>query len=831
MLRPVPSKICITNSDVERVKSRLAHRPTHHAIVAGIDWFAAAVSSQNLRPPRYNQGVLLCRGPQRHLRDAYVRLDSGNTTPLSAATESAYRSGYLDGDDDLAYEDHQDPAMTRDVAIVNMAEARRIIDRTTTGLPFQHRTDNFTSQPSPGDNDFGFSDSQQLPLSYDISTHLALDGTTDPALLSQRGGDNATPHGPTRLSNTDLLNEFGLLHLPNVGAADDFSIANSLDPLAPSFVPRVRFGSAADNTETQNASVPTSEDNGLRRPRQQTASSRNSDNRQTYSAGARFSNGAFPRPPPQGRNVVRDRHATGRPRLPIRGGQAFATPTESSGIVLDRYHAVAYRSESPMPPTPSSLSEAQELVDAVPRISHSLQEVRGRHTAAIQSQSPSWTARTMLPSASHSVPNLSNPAYRGPVVHSRHSSLSWNRNASQVLVQASSGAPGRPSVESALPQSPLNHTATWSGPSPAFYLNHSPLDELTDGLQYFSKASSAARLSSGGTSDYPQPFRGRLLSGSLFYAEETRSDDPALMRHPFQDSASAPQPALHYVSSERSHSRDEAAITPPVPLSSRCTTAQPQSTLLAHQSSGSTACSESSTLPNISSPEPFPGTRRASPMNNKPALSPSLSLLPSDPPVSIPHVSPRIIHRRMKQTDPFEAFPSEAHARLPATPRLKVYDDELPATAQPQTPADLSAYARAVVIPRAKPEENASPVIQGVMNPNRETYPSIRSHPLLEPTTAELIAIPFLSPLQMARQSRLPGRRRRRNATTSEDQENEFDPHDILGLDAERRNWMRNRADIGGPGQYDHRQGNTAQGLMLDVTPPREGRFERMMRG
>lgn len=154
-------------------------------------------------------------------------------------------------------------------------------------------------------------------------------------------------------------------------------------------------------------------------------------------------------------------------------------------------------------------------------------------------------------------------------------------------------------------------------------------------------------------------------------------------------------------------------------------------------------------------------------------------------------------------------------AQTTASPRVKVYDDRQSPRTQPQTPADISSrstrQARTRATTMSQDEVGAaagglfSPVIPERRPHRPYTYPAGTP-----PSMIDGAAMPARTGIvggQGGRQS-LHVRGEQRSVGSSE---NDVEGS-LAGLDADRRTWMERREEGS-----------------LDVTPPREGRFEKYL--
>lgn len=268
--------------------------------------------------------------------------------------------------------------------------------------------------------------------------------------------------------------------------------------------------------------------------------------------------------------------------------------------------------------------------------------------------------------------------------------------------------------------------------------------------------------------------RGRvsLLTGDPF-RQESEQDPPTGVPSPAATEAQLPF-AKH---ADRPARRHMEAEDDPVALAM----ALPPSSPLASSSQAMPSTPPTRVLPTVSSPR--------SPLAQG---SPKKPL--SSPPPSI------------------KRKPVPSSSSIHATPKVKVYEDAKPAAAQPQTPAEVTRTSR-----RAKTRSDTAmqhspltvgrvlvtstdraPIVLPERSAYRNTYP-----PAPAPTTGASNGA--------ASASRTAGRARMR-AQTQRSSENEVENDlqgSLQGLEQDRRTWLARREDGG-----------------LDVTPPREGRFE-----
>lgn len=163
--------------------------------------------------------------------------------------------------------------------------------------------------------------------------------------------------------------------------------------------------------------------------------------------------------------------------------------------------------------------------------------------------------------------------------------------------------------------------------------------------------------------------------------------------------------------------------------------------------------------------------------------------------------------------------PSTQSLAAAVTPRVLVYNDNRPTAQQPQTPADITRSSR-----RTRGRSNTTSAHQSALatvqpspiqpgterRPHRHTFPSTTPQPTQEVrvgmTPVQTTAV--VEPASAMRRDSLMVRLEPRSSDSSE---NEIEGN-LDGLEQDRRVWIRRR-----------------EGGSLDVTPPREGRFERYL--
>lgn len=387
-----------------------------------------------------------------------------------------------------------------------------------------------------------------------------------------------------------------------------------------------------------------------------------------------------------------------------------------------------------------------------------------------------------LSTSSRSTPNLLNRPLQPAETHSRGSSLSWRRSRHPTPVGVMHRAPSLPpTAAGGLSSSPRpcgSRQSSREGLDAAaefLRMRNSPLDDLTERL---SRLAAGRQRSVGRSWERAAPhgkWRVSLLAGDPFRQEIDQ--DPA---------TSVPSPATKEVAPTTVRNSNQAITRfletedDPVALS------------LSLPPSSPIASSSSQALPSTPPAPQFSGL--SSPRSPLAQRSPAKKT--SSPPPSI----------KRKPVPPS----SSVHA----TPKVKVYDDAKPRNTQPQTPADVSHSTR-----RAKTRSDTavqqSPLTVGraamasparappipERNPYRNTYPPAPSGdpPVVTAATPQ-IGTRRTRQLDQALQ-------RMENETENDEMEGS-----LRGLEQDRLTWLARR-----------------EGGDLDVTPPREGRFERYL--
>ncbi|KAF2479919.1 hypothetical protein BDY17DRAFT_28502 [Neohortaea acidophila] len=214
-------------------------------------------------------------------------------------------------------------------------------------------------------------------------------------------------------------------------------------------------------------------------------------------------------------------------------------------------------------------------------------------------------------------------------------------------------------------------------------------------------------------------------------------------------------------------------------------------------------------------------------------LAPSLESVASSPPIGC-NPATDTSRSALSQLSPSKpSTSSESHGKrksaakaVPATPKVGVYNDSLPPNTQPQTPADIMRSTRAKNRSDAATMAPQSPIYVGraILGQATPAIPERRMHVTAYPPPATATgrtpsathasAAPALHATDGGREVQRSQRHRRptHRQARHEEVENELEGH-LDGLEEDRRLWM-DRREVGGG---------------LESTPPREGRFERYL--
>lgn len=544
----------------------------------------------------------------------------------------------------------------------------------------------------------------------------------------------------------------------------------SLDPGAPVFVPRTRFGSATGSSVNELVVVPDTQENinthdllNLRirptseqnvdlaiRGRLEPSSSPAEQRRPRNGRNSRTSdqNDILPR---QTRNL--DRYPILRPN-PRPLVAESATPGQGVSFVPMRNFSLV--SHPDFPPTP-----------AVIRSQYEVRHVVATHYTApanyddMISRSTSSSLSALRHSSTSNVLGTTGTPFPLPHSHSRGGPLSWSRN--HVTADTSRVPSIVSSTVSGINERMSSRQSSTPGPSQweGFARSRSPLEQLTEDLS--------------------------RLSATL---GRPRSDGRSL-RRTFGD-----RPRISLLSGDpfRQDSSPHSASVSPLTL---------DTTLLVETVEGAAAIP-----PDISA--------RAS--HASPMVRTSSSAFPSTPPLYEPQSY--ISSTTAGASPPFRTitFPQSPTSRVlslatSSTPKIKIYNDAEPPTTQPQTPADVYRSIRRRHGQSGESTHWQEPVLIAQVMTSSPTTPNPGGDGDGFGNTMPFQRVAARTPT--ASQAGAPDPSRSMNARRwgehAENNTEDMEGH-LQSLQEDRQTWLERREDGS-----------------LDVTPPREGRFERYL--
>lgn len=584
---------------------------------------------------------------------------------------------------------------------------------------------------------------------------------------------------------------------------EDFQMVQepTLDPAAPAFVPRTRFGSVTRSfwdsgvtpfsshhwgslDSTRNASGlrirSTSEQNiNVQNPR------RYRNSRLTESTSAR----RFPAPTPdlymeQQRSITGFNQGTATTvhpvwdldRYPIlRSSSSTGDQRGLDGLLAPHSEASADATRSRYTPSPP--------IHALPGQGHR-QSRFGIYSAFANNVGDGGyfpprtrSASPAVSTISHSTPNLLSMPRSASRIDSRGISGSWSQSQSRPASQNRfsrmvSGASGI-SADDVPPR--RSSRQELDAAEEFIRRRNSPLDELTERFSRMRSVGHSWSRPSGARS------RPSLLNGDPF--GQSPSINASEGRIETAVTHSRPSIPAH-VPVGRDEQEEELTDADPVALS--------------------LALPPSSPLPSGAQIVP-----------SSPPLHESFSTSPRQPLAQLsPSKSPDLC------TSPIVRKPLP---RTATTPKVNVYDDSQPPDTQPQTPADVARSKRAraesvnrfqqspVIAARAMidslPEEIMSRTSRQTYGP--ATTQATAQLTVLPPVTSHSTVVPSLSGPMSRDRTRTRTRIQRQSG--SEQIENDME-RQLSGMEEDRRTWLSR-----------HGTGT------LDVTPPKEGRFERFL--
>lgn len=587
----------------------------------------------------------------------------------------------------------------------------------------------------------------------------------------------AQPHRPSPTTTLRATTEVERANAPTVAILDDRigGPGHTFDPGAAPFTPRVRFGSTTVHPSTEQSESDSTQSNFSPALRIQSPSDQNSNTSREGRSQARPEH-----------SQVQTRTSTLSPGSHVRRvrSNAISSRSRRSSPNLDRYPLLL--------PISSGTSTGRNAFDRGSRVSsrehytshlspqqpqHLNDQITAPAIDAITSSthaSPPFLSSPIVSSSSHSSPDINRPR-PSPVIHGRSSSLLWHENSPQP--SASSRVPSIVSAASgiSITNAPDCRTSTQRcSPNAAeefLKCRSSPLDGLTAELSRLSTALSSREVRVDAKCHSPSSTRRvRLLSGTL-------SDGNGAIHENFHE----PRNELALDTSAIAFTDDREA-----------------------SSMGLLASPSRMNIPRTPAAPITPDARL-----NTPAIQRLSHLTKAQP-----HAA------TIETTTP---APKPAVTATP-TPKVTIYNDATPAHLQPQTPADLHRSSRRTrnrsdssihreafcvgpilvahrpAIPERKAYRNTYPtniprrVNHGI--PNNESM-----------TTSSSMHAGLSAEVTIRTDISTTGS----EITNSDERENELEAH-LTRLESERDTWSRRR-----------------QGGSLDVTPPREGRFERFL--
>jgi hypothetical protein len=768
MLRNRPSRVSLGMADVNQTKQRLKLKQASHPLVAQTDWAYIHHQQQHKTRPQPQPHYNLGEGAQRSRDASLVQVDSNRHVPRVAIYESTDSAEDSDSDEPAS------PSVESVARLVHIAEVSPTITQVSgynppalVSLPPERRP--FQEEPRPGAN-HGHRHHLSNPVPHSGSRY---DHGFEPNLVPRADYPYRTSRQTPNYSyQRDLESRM-----------NDIS-RRGHNPNAVSFAPRVHIGSPFQELDPQHRVNITSvyQRGGILRARPPTfriaTITRGTMNYQTR-----------PRPMPRPRGSLMPRRPSNRAS---RRADGYLRPPAASSIdmVMDRYpvfpsmisQSDPSRLDNTSFPRPESIPQRRGIL-APPgelRVTHAYP--RSRLFSATESHK---STSSRASNKSYSNANMLSASDEGSG-HGTVGSGSWDRhrvfNVGSVRSSRAgsgtsilTGSSGRPSSRIPPPQSPL--------------------DLLTQELRRLSTGLSARSQSSLGCTSGVTSTDGRLLSGNVFYSD---SDDEFDERDVKTWSQPSPRSPSHMdncdikgregnLASQPQRSLGMVARIVDVETDYRIGTTKLIST------SPSTQCGSLNSIVNTSVTD-------SSPPGD----------LPSLPPTTPGH---QLVRATRHQYTPGSGLRSQA---------MRVYDDEQPASMQPQTPADLRRRFNTPVGPEmlitcqtARTHARMSAMEYSRLgpprDPHRNTYPSFQQASPQPHTTSSQPSSPHSLNLDLRTAAAITAVQRRRTARGMSN-ENVIDPS-MNGMEAERDAFLR-RIEADGT-------------TTMDNTPPREGRYER----
>ncbi|CAD0107598.1 unnamed protein product [Aureobasidium uvarum] len=772
MLRNRPSRVPLGMADVNQMQQRPRLKQASHPLVAQTDRAGVHDQQQNIRiapQPHYN----LREGPQRSRDASVIRLDPNRHVPQFAVYESNDSAEDSDSDETAS-------ATFESVArLVHIAEVSPTITQVSgygppalVHLPSERPRIHDSHHSGLINGQHQHLSTSLAPIRYRYNGHSA-SGPVTRSGYSYQLSRQATNHSYYRNSDPRIAN------LSQRGQ----------NPNAVSFSPRVHFESALQELSPHHRS-----NVALVNRRGGTLRARPSSSRISHISRGEMNYQTRPRPMPRPRGSLMPRRPSARGARHT-GGHLRPPAASSIDTVMDRYPIFPSMLSQSDPPRPDHLF--------LPR-SESIPQGRGILTPPAElstTRMPYPRSRFSSTTASHtsvqsraSSNSLSatNTVFGLDEV-SRYGSYSSGTRDEQQAPHMGSVRSSRVGSWTSLLQGNDGHRSSGLPPT------QSPLDRLTQELQRLSTGLSTRSQSSSECTSRVTSTDGHLLSGDALYSDP----DVEVQESEFEK----------YDRPRHRNSRQVDGYNRDRP-SSR----QPQLDL------GMTArildvevdC-ESATIRPLS----------VSPSSQSVSSTPGIdaSLVGSSPPGDLPGLPPTTPGRQLVRSARTPYTPCVGH-KPQATPRVRVYDDCQPASMQPQTPADLNHRFRKRVANSPDisatgqtplPSTTAPPVEQlpviPARNTHRNTYPSFQQANAQPHLTNSQPSSPYSPNFDLRTAAAITAVERRRTARAFS-QENVIDPS-TNGMETEREAMWRRRDEDGTN--------------IMDDTPPRQGRYERLI--
>ncbi|KEQ67756.1 uncharacterized protein M437DRAFT_62129 [Aureobasidium melanogenum CBS 110374] len=771
MLRNRPSRVPLGMTDVKQMDQRLRLKQASHPLVAQADRTHVHHQQPHIRyppQPHYN----LREGPRRSRDASLVQLDSNRHVPQSAVHDS------IDSIEDSDSDETASATIESVARLVHIAE----VSPTITQVP-GYDPPALVTLPS-----------ERSPI-HDSHYPGAIRGnprdlSTSPVPPRYRHHGRSIISPDTRSGHSYFRQDINHPYQRNSGHSGRYLSSRGHNPHAVAFAPRVRFDSALQELSPHHSSNLASLDRrgGTLRARR---------------SSSRISNSSRGEPNHQTRSRPMSRSRGPMTRGPRRTGANLRPPAASSiDTVMDRYPIFPSMSSQPDPSRSDYLSFPQS--ESIPQrrgipnspsdlIVTRMPHPRFRFPSAAESYN---SGRSRASSNSLSTTNMIAALDNA----SRHDSLgskSWDERQGLRLGIVRSSCAG--SSTSLLPGGNVSKRDGGLPPT------HSPLDRLTQELQRLSTGLAAGSRSSSSFSRVASR-EGHLLSGNVFYSDN--DDDETKERN----AGICERPSRHDLSEVKGHNMDrqdhESSRQPQRPQRDLGITARIVDVEVDCQSATIRPLSVSPSSQSLSS------TSRI-----------DTSVMDSSPPGTLPAIPPVTPGRPQAR---YMRAPSTSCSNLRplTTPRVRVYDDGQPASMQPQTPADLhhrfrtpipTTSANPAVCQIARPFARIQPVEQSppmtTRNAHRNTYPSFQQANPEPPASNSQPSSPYSPNLDLRTAAAITAVERRRIARAFSD-ENVIDTS-INGMEAEREALLRRRGDD--------------STNILDETPPRQGRYERII--